>query len=82
MDSKIKCFKVFVTFLFLASLCACKSRPGKPVKEDRGDNSFQHNVDYRLDESGERFKLQSSGKLSDVIDLDNVDGIKVLLARM
>ncbi|XP_048259496.1 uncharacterized protein LOC124148471 [Haliotis rufescens] len=43
------------------------------------DNSFHHNVDFTTDDNGERFKLHSSGVLSDVIDLDAVDGLKRLV---
>ncbi|XP_046559439.1 uncharacterized protein LOC124268503 [Haliotis rubra] len=43
------------------------------------DNSFHHNVDFTTDDNGERFKLHSSGVLSDVVDLDVVDGLKRLV---
>ncbi|XP_067681059.1 uncharacterized protein [Haliotis asinina] len=43
------------------------------------DNSFNHNVDFTTDDNGERFKLHSSGVLSDVVDLDSVDGLKRLV---
>ena len=66
---------------FLVLVClSCYTnglRSRRETGEETIDNSFQHNVDYHLEESGERFKLRSSGKLVDVIDLDNVNGIKV-----
>ncbi|XP_046571235.1 uncharacterized protein LOC124279450 isoform X1 [Haliotis rubra] len=43
------------------------------------DNSFHHNVDFTTDDNGERFKLHSSGVLSDVVDLDVIDGLKRLV---
>ncbi|XP_046553264.1 uncharacterized protein LOC124262764 [Haliotis rubra] len=43
------------------------------------DNSFHHNVDFTTDDNGERFKLHSSGVLSDVVDLDSVVGLKRLV---
>lgn len=38
---------------------------------------FRHDIDFHHPESGERVKLQSNGELTDTVDLDRVDGIKV-----
>ena len=38
---------------------------------------FSHNVDFEHPESGERVKLQSTGQLTNAVDLDRIEGIKV-----
>ena len=38
---------------------------------------FSHYVDFEHPESGERVKLQSTGQLTNAVDLDRIEGIKV-----
>ena len=38
---------------------------------------FSHNIDFEHPESGERVKLQSMGQLTNAVDLDRIEGIKV-----
>ena len=38
---------------------------------------FSNNVDFEHPESGERVKLQSTGQLTNAVDLDRIEGIKV-----
>jgi hypothetical protein len=40
---------------------------------------FSHNVDFEHPESGERVKLQSTGQLTNAVDLDRIDIVYDLL---
>ena len=69
----------FIAVVTIISMCSCTQERWneEESEKDTFDNSFQHNLDFHLEESGEKFKLRSTGKLSDVIDLDRITGIKV-----
>lgn len=50
-----------------------------PLVSGLQSHHFDHNVDVKHPESGEHVKLRSKGRLSEAIDLDRVQGIKVHL---
>jgi len=50
-------------------------REGEREKND--PQAFDHDVHFLEEETGERFRLKSKGKLSEIVDLDTIPSVKV-----